>query len=115
MRVIYICGAYRDSRGEFYIESNIREAERAALWVWLQGGVALCPHTNTRHFGGAHGIQDETWLKGDLELLGRCDAVWALPSWESSEGATDEVMVAKDLRMPILYNQKDVSDFLEKP
>jgi len=113
MKVIYIAGHYRDPRGEFYVRCNIREAERAALMVWLWGGAALCPHKNTAGFGGAHGIADETWLKGDLELLERCDAVWALPGWDTSIGATGEVNHAKSLNIPVFTAENEVYDFLK--
>jgi len=105
MKVIYIAGKYRDKRGEFYVQMNIREAEQAALFVWVNGGVALCPHKNTSGLGGAFLIDDQTWLAGDLELLSRCDAVWAIPNWVASAGAHDEVAFAKKNNIPVLFNQ----------
>lgn len=112
-KVIYIAGPYRDPRGEFYVRCNIREAERAALWVWLHGAVALCPHKNTAGLGGAHGITDRTWLDGDLELLRRCDAIYLIPGWESSQGAQAEAAFAREHDIPLLYGQADVLRFLE--
>ncbi|GAG99964.1 unnamed protein product [marine sediment metagenome] len=114
MKVIYVAGHYRDNRGEYYVRMNIRTAERAALFVWLNGGVALCPHKNTAGYGGAHGILDKTWLLGDIELLARCDALWALPGWDTSKGATKEVEYAKSQEIIVLYNQNDVLKFLNK-
>ncbi len=113
MKVIYIAGRYRDERGEFYVRCNIREAERAALFVWMNGGVAMCPHKNTAGLGGAHGIPDSTWLDGDLELLDRCDAIWPIPGWESSSGTRREVDFAEKNDIPILSSQADVLKFLE--
>ncbi len=113
MKVIYIAGRYRDERGEYYVRCNIREAERAALFVWMNGGVAMCPHKNTAGLGGAFGIPDETWLKGDLELIKRCDAIWMLPGWESSTGARGELDYARECGIPELYNQADVLEYLE--
>ncbi len=114
LKVIFISGRYRSPRGEYYVRCNIREAERAALWVWLQGGVAMCPHKNTAGFGGAHDIQDQTWLDGDKALLLRCDAVWALPGWENSQGATAEVAYAWQHNIPVLFDQHAVLEFLGK-
>jgi len=114
MKVIFISGHYRDERGEFYVRCNIREAESAALFVWLNGGVALCPHKNTAGLGGAHGIPDTTWLDGDLELLDRCDAVYAIPGWDSSTGAKREVEFAKIRGIPVLYDQADLLKFLKE-
>jgi hypothetical protein len=112
VKLIYIAGRYRDPRGEFYVLTNILEARRAALFVWLNGGAALCPHSNTAFFGGAFGIQDATWLEGDLEMLRRCDAVWALPGWEGSAGARGEVEEAGRVGVRVLYSQADVVEFL---
>jgi hypothetical protein len=55
---------------------------------------------------------DETWLKGDLELLKRCDAVWALPGWDTSIGATGEVNHAKSLNIPVFTAENEVYEFL---
>lgn len=113
MKVIYIAGKYRSDRGEFYVRCNIREAERAALFVWLHGGVALCPHKNTAGLGGAHGMTVEVWLDGDLELIERCDALWAIPGWDDSYGAKAEVDFAKKCNIPVLFDQVDVLEFLK--
>lgn len=112
MKVIYVAGRYRDARGAFYIQANIREAERVALSIWLEGAAALCPHKNTALFDGAFGIPDETWLHGDLEMLSRCDAVYAMPGWESSVGASAEVARARELGIPVLFNQFDLLKYL---
>jgi hypothetical protein len=113
MKVIYIAGKYRDPRGAYYIQSNIREAERVALLVWKSGGVALCPHKNTALFDGALGIPDETWLLGDIELMKRCDAVFEMENSQESEGAQREIAVAEALGIPVLRSHTAIFKFLE--
>lgn len=113
-QVVYIAGPYRDARGEYYVRENIRSAELAALTVWKLGAVALCPHKNTAGLGGAFEIPDETWLRGDLELVRRSDAVWALKGWQTSSGARGEIALAKKLGLPILFNAEDLKRFLER-
>ena len=112
MKVIYIAGKYRDSRGAWFIRQNIRAAEQAAQFVWQQGGVALCPHLNTALFDGLPGCADEVWLRGDLELLRRCDAVFAIEHWRDSSGAVAEVEHARALNLPVLFTYNDVIQFL---
>ena len=112
MKVIYIAGHYRSDRGEWYVVQNIENAAKAALVVWRNGGVALCPHKNTALFGGAFDIPDKTWLDGDLELLRRCDAIWPQPGWETSNGTKAEVEFAKKHGIPVLYERFDVLRFL---
>ena len=63
------------------------------------GFVALCPHQNTAFFGGA--CEDEVWLKGDLELISRCDAVCLVWGWQRSEGTRAEIEFAKSKGIPV--------------
>ena len=87
--VIYIAGPYRGD-SEYAVNQNIERAAIEAVWVWSVGGIALCPHLNTRFFGGAYGLPDEVWLEGDLLLLDKCDAVYFISGWKSSEGCRGE-------------------------
>jgi len=112
MKVIYIAGPYRSQKGEWFVRMNIRKAEDAAVFVWQNGGVALCPHKNTAGFGGLPGCPDNVWLQGDLELLGRCDAVWALDGWMESSGARGEVDYARRYGILVLHSHREVVDYL---
>lgn len=89
----YVAGPYRDSRGPWFIQANIRAAEAVALSLWRRGIPALCPHKNTAMFDGA--APDEVWLAGDLVMLARCDVVVLTPSWERSAGTRAEVDFAR--------------------
>lgn len=100
--MIYICGPYRDERGEYHVKENIRRAEQVALSVWGMGAAALCPHKNTAFFGGCQ--PDDVWLEGDLEMLSRCDALVTVAFWEKSEGALAEIEFAKENRIPIFHD-----------
>lgn len=98
MKVVYIAGPYR-AKNEWNVVCNIRNAEHLALAVWRAGAVALCPHKNTALFGGA--ANDSVWLKGDLELLRRCDAVVLTDDWRDSSGTIDEVLFAIQHNIPV--------------
>lgn len=115
MKVIYIAGPYRSKRGEYYVRQNIRAAEELAIFVWRNGGVALCPHKNTAGFGGACAGGDEVWLDGDLELIKRCDAMYLVPGWENSSGTLAEIQFAHTLGMPVFENREQVLEFLGVP
>lgn len=61
--------------------------------------------TETQEFGNRTPIDEDTYreyLSRDLGLLGSVDAVAALPGWESSNGATLEIDVARRLGIPVL-------------
>lgn len=109
LKVIYIAGPYRADT-EWGVVQNIRKAEQAALFVWRCGGVALCPHKNTALFGGA--LPDDVWLRGDLELLSRCDAVWMVGEWGESAGAQAELRYAFEHGIPVLYDEEQVQTWL---
>src|SRR3990167_526080 len=100
MKVIYIAGPFRGPNS-WEIEQNIRRAEGLALEVWKAGAAAICPHANTRFYQGA--AQDEVWLRGDLEILRRCDAVLMTPDWQQSTGAREEHEFARQHRIAIFY------------
>ena len=110
MKVVYVAGKYRDTRGEWYVMQNIRKAECVAINIWKFGGVAICPHMNTRFFGGT--LPDEVWLNGDLELIRRSDALFLMRNAVDSSGAQKEAEFAKMLGIPILKDIVQLRDYL---
>lgn len=104
--VIYVAGPYRGP-DNYAIHRNICDAEKWALKLWQAGLAVICPHLNTAHFQGA--APDHIWLDGDLELMRRCDAVFMVPGWNRSTGATVEHGEAARLGMPIFY-EDDLQD-----
>src|SRR5262245_18621062 len=100
-KVVYIAGPYRGANS-WEIESNIRRAEQLALEVWRAGAAALCPHANTRFFQGA--LPDSIWLKGDLAMLAKCDAMVMTPDWQRSLGAQAEHDFAEQHAIPVFYD-----------
>ena len=100
MKVIFISGPYR-AKTYMGIHRNIEEARKAAIQLWQQGWAVICPHMNTAHFDGA--CPDQVWLNGALEILHRCDAVYVLKKWETSEGTKQEIYWAKVWNKEIIY------------
>ena len=105
MRVVYIVGPYRSGTIRTIVE-NIRRAEAVALRYWRKGYAVICPHKNSELFDGA--VSDEVILRGDIEFLKRSDQVVVLPGWERSEGSVGEVAVARELGIPIIYEELEV-------
>lgn len=99
MKLVYVAGPYRDKRGAWFIQQNIRNAETIALELWRQGFAVICPHKNTAFFDGAG--HDSIWLEGDLVMLRRCDAVVTTPAWMDSTGARREVLEAHMRGIPV--------------
>lgn len=120
MRVIYIGGPFRsvcaNGRSNAWgVQSNVMRALALALEVWKRGAAALCPHSNTMFFQDADGVGDDVWLKGDIELLSRCDAILLTDNWRQSSGARAEVAWCEQRLMPVLYTLEDLDMFLGIP
>jgi nucleoside 2-deoxyribosyltransferase len=98
MRVVYVAGPYRGADA-WEIERNIRRAETVALELWRMGAAPVCPHTSGRFFDGA--LPDDTFLRGDLALLERCDGVVLVKGWEGSAGTLAEVKYANKIGKPV--------------
>lgn len=114
--VIYIAGAYRGPT-ESAVFDNIMRARDHAIHVWQLGAIALCPHLNSMLMGGISGVPDQDFLDGDIELLDRCDALYAIRGWEQSSGAKKEVEFAKANGMPVFFSEstyflQDMTDFI---
>ena len=105
MKVIFISGPYR-AKTEWELIEHIREAEKAAIELWKKGWAVFCPHKNTAHFGGL--CDDSVWLKGDLEILKRCDAIYMIEGWKDSAGAQKELIIAKENGLEIYYSHKEI-------
>lgn len=98
MNLIYVAGPYR-GKCEAEVFSNIVAARSVAARIWELGMVAVCPHLNTAFMGGI--VDDSAFLRGDIELMLRCDAVYAIPGWERSKGAAKEIDTAREQEMPV--------------
>ena len=112
MKLVYIAGPYR-ADSEWQVVQNIRRAEDLAIRVWQAGAACICPHKNTAMFGGV--VDVDVILKGDLEILMRCDAVICLPSWGSSLGARGEVSLAEELGLPVFEYLNGLVSWLKEP
>lgn len=89
--VAYVSGPYRDTRGVYYVEQNIREAEAVAVELWRIGYAVICPHTNTKHMDGFCPDSADVFIRGDLEIVRRVDVCIMMPLWHKSVGARNEM------------------------
>ena len=108
--VVYIAGPIRADNA-WLREQNIRRAEALALEAWHAGAAAICPHAMGRFYDDG---RYEMWIKGDLEILSRCDAILTVWNWEESVGACAEVDHAKRINMPVLHSIEELRAFLHK-
>jgi len=104
MQLVYIAGPYRAPTIRGVVE-NIQRAEKVAIRYWQYGCAVICPHKNTALMDGSVNDNDhDVWLKGDLEMLKRCDVIVMMNDWQSSEGAKAEHEFAKENGIEIVYD-----------
>src|SRR3990167_11533393 len=77
--LVYTAGKYRGD-----VDKNIDDAKKVAIDLWEMGYVVICPHLNTDHFENDCKVIDDVYLKGDLEIILRCDAMVMIPGWRDS-------------------------------
>jgi hypothetical protein len=91
---IYIAGPMTG-----YPELNFPAFHAAADRFRRAGWEVANPAEN---FGGRTDLARESYLRADLTLLARCDAIAMLPGWQSSRGAQMEYLLARALGMAVL-------------
>jgi len=116
-KLLYIGGPY--SIGN--TKENIRRAEMISVNLLRSGFHVITPHKNT---AGYEKYEDgnltyETWLKLDLDILSRCDAIYVMVNSEDSQGVKKEIEFARAMGMPVIYeadypsNNFDLSEYYE--
>lgn len=109
MKVIYTAGPYNGT-DHLDIKQHILNASKVAIECWKKGWAVICPHKNTGGYEGyeGDGVDWNTWIKGDLEILKRCDAIVMVEDWEESKGANMELEKAKEWGLDIYYSVDEV-------
>lgn len=102
--VIYVSGPYT-APSEDGVAANVRRAEDAAAALMRDGHTPLCPHSHS-HGWERYGFAWGDFIRIDLVLLERCDAIYMLSGWEASKGALMEFEHAFLRRMPVYYQGK---------
>jgi len=106
MKVIYVSGKIRDARGDFMTSLHTELARQYGALLWRRGWFAFIPHMSTMWMEGV--VRYDSFLKGDLIMISRCDAVFMLPNWMDSNGARIERKFAEDIGIPIYYEFREV-------
>jgi nucleoside 2-deoxyribosyltransferase len=99
MKLIYIAGPYGEyvsKQGNVHtVAMNIKQAQVIAGELWKLGYAVIAPHLNTANFDIMYPkIERFVYLRGDLEIVGRCDAVVMTPDYKYSMGAVAEMAYA---------------------
>lgn len=99
--LVYVSGKYSAPTHD-EVQANIDAAAVIAKELWQKGHAVICPHLNTAHFE-IPGVTYEDYIKGDLNMVRRCDAMVMVPGWKDSRGACEERAYAEQLGIPIYH------------
>lgn len=108
MKAIYVSGPY-SAPTNVERQRNIHRAWEATARIWgVPGAYPISPIQNSCNMDGAAGAEDyEKFLTADLDLLGRCDAIFMLRDWWASKGANREYQHAARTGIPIFYEAEN--------
>lgn len=96
MKILYIAGPY-NGQDQLSIESNIQRARDVQIDLANIGIPAFCPHSHSAnyHLRESGCTADEPfWISFYLEMVKRCDGLFALTGWDKSKGSTAEIQLA---------------------
>jgi nucleoside 2-deoxyribosyltransferase len=104
--LVYVAGPYSEYDKKHPISENVAQAYDIAAELWIKGFAVICPHMNTLRLDEKCSekkacITYEMVMRGDLDMVSRCDALVMTPDWEKSPGATQEYNYAQSLGIPI--------------
>lgn len=109
--LIYLAGRYTEIHTHL-VRRNIHLAERYAQEINQLGALAIAPHLVSQHM---ESIQDYAWwCEAMLVLMRRCDAVYMLPKYETSNGAVAELTEALRLEMPVFFTMRELKEWLQQ-
>jgi len=103
MILVYVAGRYT-APTPAGVEENCRIAREVGVQLAACGKnvFPVIPHK----LGGPaeNGIDEAGMYAGTLELMRRCDVVYACPGWETSKGTLAELAEAERLGIPVIRN-----------
>jgi hypothetical protein len=108
-KLIFLACKYSEPK-RFQIERNIARARVYAQEVALMGALPLCPGVIGADMDGTQSY--EWWGEAYIQLMRRCDGIFMVPHWESSNGARLEHAEADRLDLPIFYHLSDLKKWL---
>lgn len=102
MSLVYVSGPYTQNKTNGKTqEENIAQARLIGCRLWEKGFAVIVPHENTSYFEKDCNIDYDTYIRGDLDMLSRCDYIVMTPDWESSKGAIIEKLYANTQNIPV--------------
>ena len=107
--ILYVAGKYRADNWE-EVAMNVKAAEDVAAALLAIGYEVICPHSMTHGWERYEFLKDDDFLRNGLALLRKCDAVYVVGDYSTSEGTKAEIIEAVKIDIPVFDNFVDLQD-----
>ena len=99
-KLLYVAGPYSGN-----INKNIARAEEVSIGLIRNGFHVYTPHKNMAGYEQyeGDGVDYETWLNMDLDILSRCDAMFVMLNSDKSPGVQRELAFARKKAIPVIH------------
>ena len=112
MKLIYVAGKHTADTHSG-IGDNIRKAETLSIKLFNKNWSVFTPHKNTAHYeiyDAVSHLDFDFWMKVDIEVLSRCDAIIMLKNWQNSRGSKVEHEYAQKHNIRIFYEEDGIPE-----
>jgi len=113
---VYVAGAYSASNVVSVLD-NMRKGMRAGTQVFLAGYAPFVPWFDFHFQLMLHEeekLSVEDYYKYSVSWLDVSNAMLVIPGYEDSKGTQKEIARAKELKIPVFYNIKELDEYFGK-
>lgn len=103
--IVFISGPYTSHDPELR-KLYVARAKSYSILLWKWGIPNICPHLNSCDLDNI--APYETFLKGYIEIMKRCDAILLVRDWEISNGSRIERETAARENKLIFHNIHEI-------
>jgi hypothetical protein len=111
-KLIYLAVPYSHFNREV-VELRFKAVNKVAAKLMAGGAFVFSPISHT-HPIAKEGLPKgwDYWEPYDRLMISKCDMmmVLKLPGWEDSVGVTEEILIAMELKIPVIYIEYDELD-----
>lgn len=96
------------------VQERYEKAKEATATLIKRGFIVFSPIIHSHRLDSSLPTTWDFWKTQDEEFIKKCDELWVLmlPGYNVSKGITAEILIARELKKPILYVSYPIPGFL---